>query len=77
MNEKPLNSGRGNEKIKTISNSPILRQKPASLFLGVSIPMLMELEKSGIVKRHELKRESGKSLPFYIKDELVEAIRSM
>jgi hypothetical protein len=69
------------EKRKTeqeIPSSPILRQRPACAFLGVSIPLLFELERLGIVKRHELKRDGGgRPIPFYVKDELVEAIKGL
>jgi hypothetical protein len=62
-----------------IPNTPFLRQKYAALFCGVSLPTFLSMEKVGIVKRHEIRNEnvSSKPIPFYVKDELEKAMRSL
>jgi hypothetical protein len=83
--EKIMNSKEKEKEIKNrereesmiFDDSPILRQKHAVAFLRVSPSTFFSLERIGIIKRHEVKLGKGKSIPFYLKDELIEAIRNL
>ena len=58
---------------------PILRQKEAVKFLNVSLPVLLEFENRGLIKIHEIKMSEMSQRPviFYLKDELIEAVRGL
>ena len=57
---------------------PIMRQKYACKYLGISVPTFRRLEKLGIIKRHEEKMDGGETPTlFYIKSELDESKKQL